>query len=415
MLWGFLGFVGTLMAAIVAAVALWLFVLIWRPDYRQFLHGDPYHPGIYWAACSALAAAVFAVLYNLMRRRINLSSLWAGALLVWLGLALVTAIYVPGASYVFIWPLAGGAAGLAWLVFRAEELRSPRAVAVLWACALPALVLMAPAISQLYVAMTMRLGAIPACMIALLFGLLIPLVEMMAAPRRWWFASFAAAACVGCLVAGSLVSRFDRNYPKPDSLFYGLDADTGKATWFSGDSRPDPWTWAALGKHPSRQANTPFLPFLKWDFFVNKAKAIALPPPSIERLQDKTMAGVRSLLLRIRSQRHAPSISIYGDPQVEVLSAEVNGRPLGGADLAPSDKPGLSILHFGRWSFNYGNPLEGIKLLLKVKASAAPLHLEAIDYTYELSDLPGAPQRSEDTIPLAWMPGSIFVHKSFVF
>jgi len=415
MLWGFFGFAGTLLAAIVAAVALWLFVLIWRPDYRQFLHGDPYHPGIYWAACSALAVAVFAALYNLMRRRIGLASLWGGALLVWLALALLSAVYVPGASYILIWPLVGAIGGLAWLVWRGDDLQSSKGVAVIWLAMLPALALLAPAISQLFVAMTMRLGAIPACMIALLFGLLMPLVEMMATPRRWWFAGFAAAACVACLAAGSLVSKFDRNYPKPDSLFYGLDADTGIATWFSGDSQPDPWMWAALGSHPKRQANTPFLPFLKWDFFVNKAKAIALPPPMIERLQDKTMAGVRSLLLRIRSQRHAPSISIYGDPQVEVLSAEVNGRPLGGTDLAPSDKPGRSLLHFGRWSFNYGNPLEGIKLLLKVKAGPWPLHLEAIDYTYDLADLPGAPQRPEDTIPLAWGPGSIFVHKSFVF
>ena len=89
---------------------------------------------------------------------------------------------------------------------------------------------------------------------------------------------------------------------------------------------------------------------------------------------------------------------------------------MGAADLAPTDKPGLSILHFDRWSFNYGNPAAaGIRLLMKLKASAAPLHLEAIDYSYELSDLPGAPQRPDDTIPLAWMPGSIFVHKSFVF
>jgi len=412
----FLAFLATVVLAAASVVGLWLFVLVWRPDYRQFLHGDPYHPGIYWAACTALTVAIFATIYHGMRRRINLSSLWAGALLVWLLLAVVSAIYVPGASYILTWPLLFGVAGLAWLVFRGEALRSWTAVTVLWACAVPALVLVAPAISQLFVAMTMRLGAIPAFMIALLFGLLMPLVELMAAPRRWWLPAFAAFGCAACLVVGSAVSHFNREYPKPDSLFYGLDADTGIATWFSGDQRPDPWTLAALGSHPRRQANTPFLPFLKWDFYVNAAKAVPFPPPVIERLQDKTMAGVRSLLLRIVSQRHAPMISVYGDPQAQVLSAEVNGKPLGAADLAPTDKPGLSLLRFDRWSFNYGNPArEGIRLLLKLKASAAALRLEAIDYSYDLADLPGAPTRPDDTIPLSWMPGSIFVHKSFTF
>jgi Peptidase family M28 len=416
LLLAFFGFVGAVLASVVSVVALWLFVLLWKPSYRQFLHGDPYHPGIYWAACTALVAAVFAALYNLMRRRINLVSAWAGVLLVWLALAVVTAVYTPGVAYIFTWPLLAAAAGLLWLVVRGEDLRSPAAVAVLWACALPALLLLASTIGQLFVAMTMRLGAIPAFMVALLFGLLIPLVEMMSAPRRWWFASFALLGCAGCLVAGSLVSRYNLHNPKPDSLFYGLDADTGKATWFSGDARPDAWTEAALGHHPRRQAYIPFLPFLKWDFFVNTAKAVSLPPPVIERLQDETIAGVRSLLLHIRSQRHAPMISVYGDPHAQVLSAEVNGKPLGAHDLAPSDKPGLSILHFGRWSFNYGNPgPQGIWLLMKLKATATRLHFDVIDYSYDLAALPGAPKRPDNTIPIAWMAGSIFVHKSFVF
>ncbi len=413
---GFGGFLLTAVVVTAAVAGLWRIVLAIHPDYRQMLQGDPYHAGVYRSACMALAIAIFAGLYNWMRRRVAVTSLWCGALVVWVALAIVSAIYAAGASYIFTWPLLFSIAGLGFLVAKGEKLDSWPAVIVIWACAAPGLALLSPTIDQLFVAMTMRLAPVPAMVTALLLGLLIPHLGLAASGNRWWLPGGAALLAVACLIAGGPLAAFSREQPKPDSLFYGLDADTGTASWFSGDFQVDPWVKPVLGNNPQRVSGSPFIPFLTWNFYVNRANPVALAAPSMERLEDNTEAGVRTLRLRIASHRGAPVLFVYGDPRATIVTAAVNGKNLGKGMLAPADKPGLRVTRFHRWSFEYANPpKEGIELRVQVKAPAAPLRMEVIDQSYSLEGIPGVPARPADTIPLAWTPDSIYVRKSFAF
>jgi hypothetical protein len=98
-----------------------------------------------------------------------------------------------------------------------------------------------------------------------------------------------------------------------------------------------------------------------------------MPAPVIERTEDSTADGVRTLRLRIASRRNAPAVFVYGDPR------------------------------------------DGIALELQVRARPSPLQMEIIDETYGLDGLPGAPLRPADTMPLAWRPNSIFVRKTYSF
>lgn len=376
------------LADVGAVIGVWRLVLAWHPDFRQMLQGDPYHAWIYRIACTALAIAVFTALYQWVRRRIPMASLWAGALLVWTVLCVGTALILPGAGYVFTWPLLFSIVGLALLIARRGGMESWGATMVLWACAVPAIVMIGPMIDQLFVAMTMAVAPAPALFTALLLGLLIPLVEMVAAPRRWWLPAAAAAVCAVCLIAGAAVAGFDIDRPKPASLFYGLDADSGAATWFSGDARPDVWMTPVLGLHPRQVSTTRFMPFLKWPMFSNAGAVSRLAPPVLERLDDSTAGDVRNLRLRIASARGANDVFVYGDPHVEVLGAAVNGKSVGPDMRGRDNKPGLSILdaiRFNQWSFEYfGPPPEGVELRLRVKAMAAPLRLVVIDQSYGL-------------------------------
>lgn len=416
---GFLAFLAALIGTAIAVAALWLLVLVWHPDYRQMLLGDVFNPGAYRAACVALAVAIFALLYHGLRRRAALTGLWGGALLLWAVLAVLSARYFPGGAYLFTWPVLFGAAGWAILMARGGRMASWGTIVALWVCVTPGLLLAAPTIQELFVAMTMRLAAAPALLAALLLGLLIPLLEVMAAPRRWWLPGAAALVCAACLLAGTVRSAFDPDHPKPDSLFYGLDADTGAATWFSGDLRPDAWTIPVLGANPRREQNSPLVPYITWRFFVNSGAAASLPSPKIERLDDRTEGGERVLRLHIVSERHAPVIFVYGDPQADVLGAVVNGQPLAAGLLAPPARPGLKALdpvRSHRWSFAYDNPpREGFDLALRLREPAAPLRMLAIDQSFSLDGAPGAPVRPAGTMPLIWTPDSVFVRKAFTF
>jgi len=416
---GFVAFVGALIVVTVAVGGLWLLVLAWHPEYRQMLLGDLFNPGAYRAACVALAIAVFAAMYALLRRRIEVAGLWGGALLLWVALAVTTAVYMPGASYMFTWPVLFALAGWALVMARGGHIVSWGTVVALWICALPALLLGASNVEQLFVAMTIRLAAVPALVTALLLGLLIPLLDVMAARRRWWLPGAAALACVAFLFVGNARSAFDREHPKPDSLFYGLDADTGTGTWFSGDPQPDPWTVPVMGEHPRQVSGSPFAPYITWQFLVNPGKAAALPPPAIERVEDHTEGGVRFLRLRMVSQRGAPILLLCGDPHVQVLGAEVNGKPIAAGLAGPPERPGMSALNPVRsrdWSFEYANPpREGIDVRMRLRATQGTVHLVAIDQTWGFEGAPDAPVRPADTMPLIWTPDSVFVRKSYSF
>jgi hypothetical protein len=413
---GFFALLFGLAAGVAAAIGLWKLVLAWHPDFRQMLQGDPYHAWIYRIASTALVVAVFAALYRLVRRRIAMAALWAGALSLWLLLSIVTAIALPGASYAFTWPLLFAIAGFGFLVASDGNSESWSGTAIWWACAVPAVVMTVPLIHQLFVAMTMAMAAPPAVFTVLLLGLLIPIVEMISAPRNWWLPTAALLVCVACLIGGVPLAGFDADHPKPDSLFYGLDVATNKAYWLSGDSKPDSWALPALGAQPSRIYSTPFIPFLKWPMLVNSAAIAPLPAPVFDILENTRDGDVRTLRLRIASPRRADDIFVYGDPSAEVIAAQVNGKSVGPDLRAPDDKVGLKMLdliRFKQWSFEYfAPPPEGFELQIKVRSGSAPLRMVLVDQSYGLDGV-GAPPRPANTMPLPWLTDSVYVRQSF--
>ena len=408
----------TILAGAGGAIALWRLVLAWHPDFRQMLQGDPYHAWIYRAAFTALSIGIFAAIYQLLRRRVAMLSLWAGALLLWLVIAVAGTVELPGASYVFLWPLLFALAGFGILIARGGELDSWGTAAIVWACAVPGIVMIGPLIDQLFVAMTMTVAAAPALFTVLLLGLAIPLVEIVCAPRHWWLPGAAVAVCAAFLIGGATLAGFDADHPKPTSLFYGLDADSGQGAWFSGDVHPDAWTAPVMGTHPQRVAASPFMPFLKWPMWENAGVSAALAVPVMDRIDDSTEGDVRTLRLRIASPRHAEIVYVYGDPRAQVLAAEVNGKSVGPDIRARDYKLGLSMLNvirFEQWSFEYfGPPTDGFDLHLRVKAPAGPLHMLIIDQSYGLTGS-GAPDRPPHTMPFPWVTDSVFVRKSYDF
>lgn len=137
------------------------------------LHADPIFPATaiqwYTAGFAALALAGTLLIYGGLRARLGAANLAAGAAAGWLCLALLSAFALPGASYLFVWPLLGSVAALA-LSFAAPHWAAVRP----WAALLPAvigLVLFVPALWILLVLMPVMLywagAAIAACVWAL--------------------------------------------------------------------------------------------------------------------------------------------------------------------------------------------------------------------------------------------------------
>ena len=358
----------------------------------------------------ALLAAVLTWLYSLFRKRITPPAFFLGGALLIFVLILVTTKWLPGGSYLFVWPLLAGLVATISAAFRPGRL-SLLAVLVLCVLSVPALIFFAPLLQGFYAALGFT--TIGTQLLSLTFGVffffLFPYLDPVLESSSKVLAILASAAALILCILAAKTTRYSSTHPKPSLLSYALDADTGKALWTSSVSRVDSWTAQYLGNSPSRGKLPDFVPdWYPIDFFQHEAPSVALPPPQAELLEDSTEGGMRTLHLRITTPRHARTLHV-GVTQAEVLSASVNGHDLG----EPSDARWHQA---GHWGFDYANPpTEGIDVQLRVVA-AGPVTIVVVDRSSGLPTIPGSnfAPRPTDSMPIH-SGDQTMVRISFVF
>ena len=122
----------------------------------------------------ALIAAAITALWTRSRASSQpLKGLILGALSWWVGLSLATAIWVPGASYLFVWPALGSMLGLA-IASRCPPC-SPLASAANLLGAIPALLLLVPLIRTTFDGLSLPMTAPIMVFVVLAIGVLMPL------------------------------------------------------------------------------------------------------------------------------------------------------------------------------------------------------------------------------------------------
>jgi len=358
----------------------------------------------------------FAIAFTfnlLLRQRLGETNLRMGALLVWLAFMLATALLLPGASYVFAWPLLFALIGLVMLLASREDQRSSfKIAAAISVFTLPAILLLAPIIYQAFIALGLSMIAPVIAFAALLIGTLTPHLAVVSVRRKWLLPTISSTAGVSFIVAGSLLSSGGASAPRLDQVFYGLNADTGKAIWATFDRRADEWTsqffscGAQYGPIGEFIASSSAAQALK-----SGAPALPLAAPSIAVINNSESDGIRTLHMRITSPRQANAIAVYLDSKAEVISAMVNGRQT--ESRAPA-----TIGRRYRWSVQYSAlPTEGVELMMQIKTTA-PISLRVVDQSLGLPSMPGSSftERPPHLIPApGGLTDSTLVSKSFSF
>lgn len=98
----------TVLLSVLAAIGLWTLIGGWRSNMGI---AESYS---YLAGFLVLTAGIGAVTAWLTRRRIGTGPDALGVVIVWWALGLLTAISVPGMSYLFAWPALAGGLALLW-------------------------------------------------------------------------------------------------------------------------------------------------------------------------------------------------------------------------------------------------------------------------------------------------------------
>jgi hypothetical protein len=402
-----LGFAALLSSILLCAAAvslLWLIVRIFHPEYMTLPLGDIYDSNLYAAGFVALAVLITSALYIFFRKKSSVQDLTAGALLWFLLLTIITSLFVPGASYLFAVPMLFGslALGLTFVLPRERPVSALNSV-VLTLLAVPAIVLFTPLIYIMFAGLTLRLSGAVIVIVALLLGLLIPQLSELARPKKWVLPIAAAAACLGFIITGSVASAYSKERPKPDNIFYVMNANSNKAVWASYDAEPDAWTSQFL-TNPQKGALTEFLPSTNPNFIRSEAAVIPVAPPDIAKLEESANGGVRTLRLRVTSPRQASIVMVIISSGAEFQVAALNGQPLA---KQPRKQWGTSY---------YGLPPEGFEITLETR-STEPLKLKVVDTSYGLPELTGKPAAPRPSNMIASRPYSdcTLISNSFEF
>ena len=410
-----LGFVALLLSMAGSALAVslvWRLAGVFQGEYRSMTYGETYNGRLYLFAFVALTLAITSTLYLWFGRKRSVLDLWTGALLWWLVCLLLTTFGLPGASYLFAWPLLFGLLSMLIIFIRnPDEKGSRKQLAVVLAGTIPAIVLFVPIIQILFVGLTVTSSALIMVAVALLLGLLSPHLNLVSSMNRWLLPAASTVICLVFLIGAILTSTSDASHPKQGNLFYALQADTGQAVWASSTSqRADEWTSQFFSPQASIVDLPDFFPGRPWRFLTSPAPGKELAAPMIEILSDDRSSAERTLRVRVTSPRQAPVVSLYVNADAEVHCTDLNGTAI------KTDSSGATTASENRWALRYyALPASGIELTL-VSQSPHPIRIKAVDQSYELPASAIFRPRPASIIPAPLpLSDATLVSKSFTF
>jgi peptidase M28-like protein len=407
---GFAAFLSSLMGSALIITMAWWLIRVLRSEYRSMPWGEPFNSSLFLMGFVSLAIAISLALFVLYLKKITAHNLAAGALLLWLALAIASSLLAPGISYLFAWPLLFALISQGFILFGNQ--RSTSLLALIYLCALPGLTLLAPVIFLTFPALPLSLSAVVITLVGLLLGLLIPHFSFASSSKKWLLPAGFAIIGMVLIVAAIVTGGLSKAHPETTQLFYALNGDTGKADWVSGDDRLNAWTSQFFSANAQRQYLPDFFPLSHKKFLKQETTPLALAPPSVALTGDEVSNGTRTLRLRVTSPRQAPFISLQLGSGTELQAVAVNGKR---TEFANAPRAGNNSYPWGlRY---YALPNEGIELTLEVKATG-PVNLLAVDQSYGLPKLPGTSYGVRPdyltAAPLA-LSDSTFVSKAYIF
>lgn len=270
--------------------------------------------GVYTAALALGVLAVNAAIYSSAKRR--WPDLYAGVLVVWLLLSLVTSGWMPGASYLFTWPL----------LFALVAARSRNPIAE-WVAALVTITLLAGFMFAV-TAVMLGVGGAGAIALAVLTSLiawlLSPILDVVINDAKLSGAVWLAGAAIVVAVVGLLIVKQNADHPTRTALIYAENADAPNA-WLGAYGRQDSWTRSAVGGETPGPSWTSNLGESNVPLVGRQAPRVSLSAPTATFIRDTILNGARRVVLRVNAPPGTIMLTMhaFGAP---VLTSSIDGR-----------------------------------------------------------------------------------------
>jgi MFS family permease len=379
---GFVSLVLSLMcSAAVATLLSWLLF-----GWRQRIAPSPDSP-LLVASLLLFSVAVFSALFLRFGRRNGIYGLSLGALFGWLLGALGSGFLLPGASYLFIWPLMFSLVGLLlllWLPTRKQK--TWVSVVVLCLAGSPGLVLLAGTFHNIFLGIRFSFPAALVFLSILTLGLLVPLLSYLPAKLQWHWTGFMLLASVVLIVVACITRPNGNEFPRSNSLAYEVHTNSHESFWLSQDQKPDEWTSQFFADaNKAEVSRSPLFPAQRVSLSA-KAPLLDLPSAELNVLEDRTSDGVRLTRLRLTAPPDARVLNIQADPSTTVVSASINGKRV------EYESPAREGDH--SWELSYfAVPAQGFDLIIETR-SGPPLKVTLSAFSDGLPEFAQAPVKN---------------------
>lgn len=300
----------------------WSILKSMYPHYKDILHGFTYNGHTYIAAFVFLSLGICFYGYRQFRK-LKMSNLLVGPIILWLLICALIALYLPGASF-FIIPLFALLASF-WVVLNQEV---PSAYLMVF-LGLPAIFIFAPFLKMFPVGLGLKMMVASTVFATLVFLLLLPVFGFI--KRKKTLASLCLLMFLGAMIVAHFNSGFSEENAKPTSLLYVYDADTQSAKWATYENSLSTWTAQYLGADkevPEKLDNSTISSKYSSSFtYVSKAPKKAIPMMTIEKTRDTIIGENRYLEVCITPQRSINRLEVFTN-DIHLKKASVNGVEL---------------------------------------------------------------------------------------
>jgi hypothetical protein len=270
----------------------------------------------------------FFGLVVLCRKRANCVSMSLGAMALWMILMVLLTIVAPEAAYIVQWPALLACVSVIFLTsFLRERMRKAYAIAGCAVCGAGIALILAPSVESLHIAFPIQAWWILAAFLVLCLLTLVPQLDSVARVATWR-APAAAVAIAAVFSVMAARTQYDDRHPRPNHVFYIANADSNTAMWLTRGKHLDEWTEQFFPNPRPIGSLTECLP----DWYTGETRpgeqAIIEPlqasikdPPEVSIVSEEAVNGVRRVLLRVRSPRGAPSVSVRVYAEGGILSS----------------------------------------------------------------------------------------------
>lgn len=314
LLFGMLGFWGTVVAALLVSVGAFLALRGAMP--YTWVDNPQAEITAFWM----LAIGIALLVAGAVSRRAGAVGLWSAVWIGWAVLGVLVAMTAPGISYLFVVPaLVAGILGL---------MLSPASPAASLVPGLLAAVLWMPILTPLYDGLGGPALVAIGLLVAVLVTTLAPLVPASGALGRRWLPLAALAVAVVCAGLAFASAPYSEDTPQPLPFEFSQDADTGQARWLAlwGRSLP-PAVRQAASFSQTRERAYPWAPE-GYRAFIAPAPRFDAPGPQVSVLEDSPVPEGRRLRLLLTSNRGAREVALVSPEEAKVKSATVDGAPV---------------------------------------------------------------------------------------